>query len=388
MTNRATDFNGLANTQPTLPAEWYYDKAQYQTELRHIWYKNWVYVCRDQALAEPRMFKKVNIGDQEIVIVRTDEGELKAFHNTCRHRGSILFTEDEGKLRSNKIICPYHAWAYDLDGELVRTPSKHCPADFDMKDFPLYQVAVYNWRGCIFINLAGDEAKDFETAHTDAHWFKNWPLESLQVSVAREKKLKCNWKIFWENFNECLHCPGVHKELCKAVPIYRRGYMEREDDPTWRDNADNDDPKFAGGLAEDFHTWTADGQPCAPTLSGLSEEDIKRGTTFSVMMPSTFMVAHVDYVRIVRLLPIDEETMSLQAEWLFAPEIAADHSVDKEAVADYAWSVILEDGYVSELNQKGLKSIAHKQGSLMAEEYDVAAVHDWIRKQLPIASDL
>jgi len=99
---------GLKESHATLPADYYVDSAHYERELRAIWYKNWIYVCRTEALDGPRSFRTMEIGSQNILLVRDDENVLHAFHNTCRHRGSILCTEKHGQFPTGSIICPYH----------------------------------------------------------------------------------------------------------------------------------------------------------------------------------------------------------------------------------------------------------------------------------------
>jgi len=381
--DETTVYKGLKETQETLPASFYLDAAHYERELQSIWYRNWVYVCRADALDQVRSFRTVEIGSQNILVLRDENGDLQAFHNTCRHRGSVLCTENEGRLRSKVILCPYHNWVYSLQGDLQRTPSKHCPAGFDKKNFPLYKVAIDEWNGFVFVNLAGKDAMPLEESfQQDSADLTNWPLSSLKPGHTYRKTMACNWKIFWENFNECLHCPSVHPELCKMVPIYGRAYMEPEEDPNWPVNRDSTDPKFIGGMREGAQTWTIDGQPVGKPFEGLSESERKAGYHYVVNCPSVFIAAHIDYVRIVRLLPMGTEKTELQVEWLFSEETLADKSIDIEKAASFAKLVMQQDAFVSELNQKGLHCIQHKHGVLMAEDYDVYNFQNWVREQL------
>jgi Rieske 2Fe-2S family protein len=383
MNDVPTAYKGLAETQKSLPASYYLDAAHYERELQAIWYRNWVYVCRADTLDQTRTFRTVGIGTQSILVLRDENGDLQAFHNTCRHRGSVLCTENEGRLRSKAIICPYHNWAYSLQGDLQRTPSKHCPDGFDKQDFPLYKVAVEEWNGFVFVNLAGKDAMPLaESFQKDSANLDNWPLSSLKLGHIYRKTMACNWKIFWENFNECLHCPNVHPELCKMVPIYSRAYMEPAEDPNWPDNQDSTDPKITGGMAKGMQTWTFDGQTVGKPFAGLSEQERKAGYHYVVNCPSVFIAAHIDYVRLVRLLPLGPEKTELQVEWLFSEETLADKSIDIEKAAGFAKLVMQQDAFVSELNQKGLHCIQHKQGVLMAEEYDVHNFQNWVREQL------
>lgn len=383
MIEETEGYLGLNQAKATLPAHYYLDEKHFQRELTAIWYRNWVYVCRSDALANPRDFRSIKIGSQNILIVRDENHELQAFHNTCRHRGSILCTEEKGRLGSKSIICPYHAWSYSLQGDLKRTSSKSHATDFDKSAFALYKVAVEEWKGCVFVNLAGEDAIPFpDSLQKDSANLDNWPMESLRVGHVYQKTMACNWKIFWENFNECLHCPGVHPELCKLVPIYSRGYMEARDHPNWKDHAASNDPAFKGGMQEGAHTWTHDGQTVGEPFKDLTDEERKTGYHYVVSLPSVFIAAHMDYVRIVRLLPLGPEKTELKVEWLFSEKTMADESIDIPKVAEFARMVLEQDATVSEINQKGLHSIRHKQGVLMAEEYDVHNFQNWVREQL------
>src|SRR5271165_4092870 len=146
-------YTGLKQTEPGLPSHFYYDPEHHQRELRAIWYRNWMYAFRADQVKEPQSFRTVQIGDQNILVVRDEQGALHAFHNTCRHRGSVLCAEHEGRLRSKFIVCPYHGWGYGLDGALDTVPGLGITDDFDRHDYPLYRVAVAEWGGSVFIRL-------------------------------------------------------------------------------------------------------------------------------------------------------------------------------------------------------------------------------------------
>ncbi|WP_019528004.1 aromatic ring-hydroxylating oxygenase subunit alpha [Dasania marina] len=383
MSDTILKYNGLTEHKETLPVEWYLDEQHYQREMAAIWYKNWVYVCRADALAQPRAFRTQQIGSQNILVLRTEESGLQAFHNTCRHRGSVLVTETEGVMRSKNIMCPYHNWTYSQQGELIRTSSKQCPASFDMAEHSLYDVAVVDWNGFVFVNLAGQDAKPIEQCiGADANAFANWPAAALKVGASYSKTMDCNWKVFWENYNECLHCPGVHKDLSKLVPIYRRNYMTACDDPNWQENLKSDDPALRGGMRAGAQTWTTDGQPIGAVFPNLSDAERTQAFTYVDVHPTAFIVGHVDYMRIVRIMPLGPEKTEIQAEWLFMEETLNDPAVDIAPAVDFVKQVMAEDAHVSELNQAGMHSIRHKKGSLMPEEYAVHDFHNWVRAQL------
>lgn len=375
-------YNGLLTPEPTLPSSDYFAAEAFERDLATIWQRNWVHVCRASELAEPLSFRTFRLGTQEVLIVRDETGVLRAFHNTCRHRGSQLCQAEKGRLKARLITCPYHAWSYSLRGDLVRAPSKVLPDGFDKADYALYAVALAEWRGFVFINLdpktTATPASSFDPASGD---LSNWPLEGLAVAHRFTKLMKCNWKIFWENFNECLHCPGVHKHLSQLVPIYGRGLMARHDDPEWERHADNDSPEFSGALRAGAETWSQDGRAHGPKFPNLNAAEQAAGQTYATHLPSVFVVGHVDYVRTVSLRPIGPEETELTAEWLFTPEALASEGLDIDNIVSFGRQVLEEDAAVCELNQRGLHSARHEAGVLMPEEYDIKRFHDWVRGQ-------
>jgi len=376
------DYNRLTKVEPSLPTRFYLDPDHYEQELQRIWYRNWIYVCRASELDGPRAFRVFDLGSQQILLLRDESGELQAFHNTCRHRGSALMQESEGRLRGSRITCPYHCWAYDFQGRLQRTPTRREQDDFDKSDYSLYGVAVADWNGFLFIHLDPENAAPLGECFDDSHLLDNWHLAELEVGHTHTQTIECNWKVFWENFNECLHCPHIHPTLSQLVPLYRQYFMEVRDDPQWQAHQREGNPLYKPGLAEGKETWSADGAPCAEYFPDLSKQEIERGHTYCEIVPSAYVVGHVDYARSVRVLPLGPERTEIQAQWLFRPEVLADPAFDPVEVANFAKQVIEEDAAVSEINQRGMRSIRHESGTLMAEEYAVHAFQNWVRRQL------
>ena len=120
----------LKRLEAGLPAAWYYDPAHYQRELDAFWYARWVVAAREEEVPNAGDWRVARIGTQSLVVVRDEGGQLRAFHNTCRHRGSILCTEEHGNFARKRIVCPYHSWTYDLAGSLVATPRRMQTPDF------------------------------------------------------------------------------------------------------------------------------------------------------------------------------------------------------------------------------------------------------------------
>jgi len=191
-----SQYNGLTTHTEGLPADAYFDAARYERELQRIWHRNWIYVGRSSQIARPRAFRTFELGDQKMLLVRDDDGRLQGFHNTCRHRGAALCRESDGVMRSGAIICPYHAWTYNLQGGLLRTSSKRHAEGFDTADYSLYKVGVREWRGFIFVALT-DRPPPFERLFDlPSSRVNAWPLEDLLVGHVLLRTIQCNWKIF------------------------------------------------------------------------------------------------------------------------------------------------------------------------------------------------
>ncbi len=378
---RDPGYLGLTRSIAALPASDYFDAAQYARELTQIWYRNWLYVCRSSELREARAFRTFTVGNQSILLVRGEDHVARAFHNTCRHRGAALCQATEGRLPPAGIVCPYHAWRYSLRGDLLQTTSKQPADDFDPKDHSLYGLPVTEWNGCLLVSLAQqppafEKGFDLPISRLDA-----WRMDTLTVGHRSRKTIACNWKVFWENYNECLHCPGVHPRLAQLVPIFGRAILEPKDDPSWQDHATDQDPRYTGGLRDGATSWTMDGNPVGVPFPDLTADDHKSGHIYLTGLPSIFVVGHMDYMRIVRILPLGPELTEMSIEFLFLPETLAQRR-DISGAVEFTQIVMGEDAQICEVNQRGLHALPHERGVLMPEEYVIQQFQDWVRAEL------
>ena len=269
------------------------------------------------------------------------------------------------------------------DGRLVRTTSFAEPKNFDRADYPLYKVALAEWRGCVFINL-DPQARWSESAAfmTRPDALKRFPLEKMVVGHVWRTEIACNWKAFWENANECLHCPNVHPELSALVPLYSRRLISPKDVPDWPEHKGSSDPKYRGGLRQGAETWSSDGSAQGHVIATLSAEDLARGQTYAFAWPAMFIGAYADHARIGRLMPLGPERIELTAEWLFEQSALDDEAYNPQNVIDFETLVMKQDGAACELNQRGLHAAPFRHGVLMPEEYILKRFHDWVRTHL------
>jgi Rieske 2Fe-2S family protein len=320
----------------------------------------------------PGTLSRVQVGAAPVIVARDAGGGVRAWHNSCPHRGAELCPDPVQPL-GGLIRCPYHAFAYAAeDGRLVATGHAVPTPDFDRAAHGLRPVAARVWGGFLFLSQASEPGPiwaDVALATLD-----NWPMAELVTGHRREVLLDCNWKVFWENYSECLHCPGIHPELCDLVPVYGTGVMGASEAPGWTPDQPEAPPLRAGA-----ETWTLDGRRCGPAFPGLTERERRAGYSFVTLWPSAYVVAHVDYVRSVRILPEAPERTRLIAEWHFAPETLAQAGFDAGEVAAFAEIVLEQDGRAAEMNQRGIRSPAFRAARLMPEEYEIHRFHAWVR---------
>jgi Rieske 2Fe-2S family protein len=360
-----------------LPRGAYLEEDWYAREMATVFSRQWLMVGRLDGFA-PGTLRRASDGPAPVIVARGADGAVEAYHNTCPHRGAELCSADEAPL-GKLIRCPYHAFAYAAeDGRLVSTGHAHPTADFDRAKQGLRPVAVRVWNGFLFLSLA---------AHPGPLWsdvglgtLDNWPMATLQTAHRWECDLACNCKVFWENYSECLHCPGIHPELCDMVPIYGTGLMAPAEALGWTPETSD-----SGTLRPGAESWTVDGTRCGPAFPGLTDRERRAGYSFVTLWPSAYVVAHVDYVRSVRIVPDGPERTRLIAEWHFAPETLAEPGFDAAEVARFARLVLGQDGAAAEMNQRGIRSPAFTAARLMPEEYEIHRFHQWVLAEMEAA---
>ena len=202
----------------TLPARFYHDASIYEQEKDAIFYRSWWYAGHVSQLAEPGAFLTTSIHDQNLFVVRGRDGALRAFYNVCQHRGHELLS---GCGRTNIITCPYHAWAYDFDGQLKAARNVENMPGFDKCDFALKPVQVETFCGLVFINLDPEaEPLAKQTGDLEAEIRKICPtVDDLGFAQRDTYDVASNWKVMVDNFLECYHCHTAHRDFVDLVDM-------------------------------------------------------------------------------------------------------------------------------------------------------------------------
>jgi len=207
----------------TLPAKYYYDEAVYQRKLTDIFFSSWMYAGHDSQLTELSSYFTTEIANQKLFLIRGQDGNVRAFYNVCAHRGHILL---QGSGQRAFVTCPYHAWAYALDGALKAVPGTDDMPAFDPSEYGLTQVRAEQIAGFWFVNL-NDDAVSLSQTHPrqeeeirrDVVQLDDLVLREDSEGLATPGDVKCNWKLLVENFEECYHCKPAHKSLCTLFDV-------------------------------------------------------------------------------------------------------------------------------------------------------------------------
>jgi Rieske 2Fe-2S family protein len=358
----------LEKLEPGLPAAWYRDPAHYQRELEAFWYSRWVPVAREEELAQPGDWRLARIGTQQILITKGEHGDLRAFHNTCRHRGSVLCTEESGNFARRRIVCPYHSWTYDLQGRLVATPRRMETPDFRMEDFPLHGVSTAQWGGFVFVNLSGKGSLD--VAELDRQ-LEPYGLHNLRIGKRIVADVQANWKLVAENFSECFHCPPVHPELCRVVTAYREA-------GAWGLRGAETKPEYAQGA----QTLTLDGTGRIPPIASLSEEQRKTLYLPAMLPPGLFLNVQPDYVNAHMMVPTGPESVRIVYDWLFEAERLPLAEADLQHYVAL-WDITnRQDARNCEWQQQGMHSREFQHGVYVPQEFDCHRFAQWVRQGL------
>ncbi|MGH8101952.1 MAG: aromatic ring-hydroxylating oxygenase subunit alpha [Chthoniobacterales bacterium] len=360
-------------------------------------------------------------GPESLIVIRDQKSEIRGFHNVCRHRGTRLKEDPCG--HASAIQCPYHAWTYGLDGRLIGAPHMEEVPGFDKADYPLHQVNLGVWEGFIFANLRDSEPltaaaraslptgeksetrssslrqaarlrseatpKGFasraarqakrggyrsgDVYETLEEWFaplngkfSHWTMSILRPAKRIEYDVKANWKLIFENYSECYHCPGVHPQLQKVSPY---------------DSAENDlrEGPFLGGFMKinQGKSLTMSGNACALQIKREEEAEEKHQVFYYSIFPNMLLSMHPEYVMVHQLWPQSPDRTLIVCDWFLHPDAAVGDRGGVPFNPDDAiefWDMTnKQDWHVCELSQQGIASRAYTPGPYSSRETIPAA---------------
>lgn len=369
---RGVDYQVESNMK-TLPPYYYQSEEIYQEEIEKVFYKKWIFICREEEIPNKGDYKTVDIGDENIIVVRENEASIKAHFNVCRHRGTRICEKHEGRFETGDIACPYHAWRYEFDGKLKAAPLMNKLEDFNKKDYHLHEAHVKIWGGFVFINLDENPISFEEEMAPLIGKFSDWKLPELRIAHKIHYELNCNWKLIIQNYQECYHCPGVHPLLSKYTPFR---------------NAVHDcfEGAVIGGfmeMNEETEGMTMDGKAAGPPVCDVSDENLNRIHYYSIF-PNLLLSPHPDFVMYHRIKSVSVNKIENDCFFLLHPDVIADPKrMERFQSAIEFWDLTnRQDWQVCEQMQQGLKSKRFKHGRYADQEDILYAIDQEILKVL------
>jgi Rieske 2Fe-2S family protein len=366
--------SSYANTRPplqagvhTLPASYYSDPAQYEREMRHIHSEMWLWAGRAQQVAQPGDFFVQTVAGANVIVLRGEDGAVRAFHNVCRHRGTLLCNEAEGSF-PGKIRCPYHAWTYDFAGRLVGAPHMDKVEGFREQDHPLGAVAAEVWDGHVFINLSPRPIDFAQHLGELRARLRPWRMEELARIERRVYDVRANWKLIVQNYSECLHCPVAHPLLHE-----QSHYLSGENDPP--------QPTWMGGrmeLREGVETLSLDGRSGRACLPGLQTPQ-SREVHYYALLPNLLLNLHPDYMLTITLWPRGVDRTEVVADWHFHPDEMARPGFDATGSIEFWDLTNRQDWELSERAQAGITSQGYRPGPYSNREELLHAFDRFVR---------
>jgi Rieske 2Fe-2S family protein len=338
----------------TLPAAAYTDEAVLAWERRHLFAGAWVCLGRAEDLFEGGVTQRaVTAGDVGVLITRAS-GEVRGFANVCRHRGHELLGTGAAADRA-AIVCPYHGWAYRLDGGLAAAAGMRGVEGFDPADHSLVEVPVAAWAGWVFVNATGGAAPFTEYLGGLAGLIEPYRPASLRAAAGHTYDVAANWKVIVENYHECYHCPLIHPELCRVSP------------PTSGRNWDLPGAWVGGSmdLRDHAETMSLSGRCGGRFIDGAPRRTVR----YAGLFPHLLISAHPDYVMTHRLTPRAAGRTEVECRW-YLPDGA-----DPGYAVEFWYTTNREDWAACESVQRGMSSPHYRPGPLAAGE---DAVHQWI----------
>ena len=337
-----------------LPRAAYVDPAVFEWEQRNI-FSGWTCVGNAGDLATVGAQKAVGTGPNAILLVRAEDDTVRAFANTCRHRGhELLACGATAKGRS--IVCPYHSWSYRLDGRLRNAPGFRDVDGFEPDEFGLAELRLANWHGWLFVDASGEDA-EFSEHVAGLEDVGPYHPEDLTIVARHSYELATNWKVIAENYQECYHCSTIHPELSRISP------------PTSGENLELKGSWMGGwmSIVEGAETMSLTGKSGGVTIQGLSEQEL-RSVMYLVGYPNLLVSLHPDYVMTHLMTPLAVDRTHVECAWAFPKDVAAKADFDPSYAVDFWDLTNRQDWAACESVQRGLTSPHARPGPLAPDE--------------------
>ena len=368
----------------------YVDHDVFEKEIPAIFLKSWLLVGHASRIPQTGDYFIFRMAGESIIVVRSGNERINALVNVCRHRGSRVCLEEQGRAR--RFVCPYHAWTYDLDGRLLGAPQVN--EIIDVGDYPLHHARLENYHGLLFVNFDLNASFDTMAADFDAV-LAPYEIENTKVAHRQNYCIDANWKLAIENYCECYHCVPAHREFAVGhgrarpetkVAELRASVIERAGDcglssrlcsKAWNKGVPLGTERYVDRypLLKGHVTGSRDGQPLAPLLGSVRDYD--GGATEFQAGPVSYGLVYCDHIVLYRFTPIDTDTTDCEISWL-----VRDSAVDGRdySVQDLIWMwdvTTIADKKIIQDNARGVESRFYEPGPFTPMEYYTQQFTEW-----------
>jgi phenylpropionate dioxygenase-like ring-hydroxylating dioxygenase large terminal subunit len=376
-----------------LAREFYTDPEIFEYDLRCMLLAHWFCAGHISALPRSGDYLTVDLGNESLIIVRTPTGEVRALLNVCRHRGSRLLYERTGHVPSSRVTCPYHAWSYDLDGNLVA--ARQMPDSFDPVGFALKTQRVQVVEGLIFTTFA-EHPLDFGRA-ADAIRRSAGVYGWGRAKVAHRElySIAANWKLAVENYMECYHCQPAHPEFAKRHVYARPPEMNLAAERAGRRRAEalgvsvpdidrygsaavpgeESSAVMPSALFDGVSSAMPDGRAGRQLMGSFREPD--GNSTYFDIGPLSDFLAYPDYGVIYRFIPRSVSHTEMELIWLVDEEAVEGKDYDVESLTWLWKTTSVEDKRIVEMNQAGVNSRFFQPGPYSRQEEFTNRFVEW-----------
>ena len=362
--------------EKTLRKDLYVKDSWFEKECLNIFHKEWFCVARTEDLAKPGEYRVINLTGESIILIHGKDGVIRAFFNVCKHRGCQLLDDNDKEGASgnliNNIRCPYHSWTYNFDGSLLKAP--HLKINIKDQQYHLNEIKTEIWGGFIFLKIGKNNIQLKNHLGNTPNQFIRYPIKDLISKVNIKYTIKANWKVIIENYNECYHCAGIHPELCKVVPAFKKNGGSNL---IWEEGV----PQRKG-----TNTYTFTGTTNRPPFPGLNAAEKERHFGQSIY-PNLLISLSMDHIAAFIIFPVDSGKTIIDFKILFHPEAISSNNFDPNDAAEFWDTANIQDWNICERVQKGMQSISFKQGYYSPMEDENLDIRKYISEKLRVDVD-
>jgi Rieske 2Fe-2S family protein len=374
----------------------YSDPDIFERDISRIHLRHWLCVGHESRIPKRGDWFLFDIAGESLIVVRGRDERVRALVNVCRHRGSHVCYEREGNSRA--LVCPYHAWTYDLDGKL--RSARSMGPDHDTSRFSLTQVHVRILEGLIFVCFAEDPPGLDDVERVLATSLRRYGWSGARIAHRATYSVDANWKLATENYQECYHCRPAHPEFSRhhatekpdeetrelRAEVRRRALELGIDIPefsTWPQGSApgqegvncSHDAAYPGSV-----TGSEDGRPVAPLMGDFSDYD--GGFTYLEVGPTSYFLAYPDHGVMYLFVPGATQKTDMEVVWLVKGDAQEGVDYDRERLT-WMWHVTsVADKRIIDHNQRGVNSRFYRPGPYGPMEPQARTFSEWYLEQV------